>query len=144
MAPLHPCGMLQRYYGRDWAVTSDSVRIMIVEDDSDVAESVAELLRHAGYHVEVADNGEVALQRTQAEDFNITIMDVQMPVMNGADSCVEIKRIKPQARVVMMTGLDEWVPARATGVGAQALLRKPFSPQELMRLVDSVTPGRTN
>lgn len=125
-------------------MTSDSARIMIVDDDSDVAESVAELLRHAGYLVEVAGDGEVALVRTQAEDFNITIMDVQMPVMNGADSCREIKRLKPEARVIVMTGLDEWVPASATRVGAEGLLRKPFSPQELMNLVDSAAPRRAN
>lgn len=125
-------------------MTSEATRIMIVDDDSEVAESVAELLRHSGYLVEIAGSGEVALQRAQAEDFNITIMDVHMPVMNGADSCLEIKRIKPGARVVMMTGLDEWVPASASRVGAEGLLRKPFSPQELMRLIDSTTPRRAN
>jgi two-component system, OmpR family, response regulator ResD len=117
---------------------------MIVEDDSEVAESVADLLSHHGYLVEIADNGEVALERAQTEDFSITIMDVHMPVMNGADGCLEIKRIKPEARVVMMTGQDEWVPASVSRVGAEGLLRKPFSPQELMSLVDSITPRRAN
>ena len=125
-------------------MASETMRIMIVEDDSEVAESVADLLSHHGYLVEIADNGEVALERAQTEDFRITIMDVHMPVMNGADSCLEIKRIKPEARVVMMTGLDEWVPASASRVGAEGLLRKPFSPQELMSLVDSITPRRAN
>src|SRR5204863_4825219 len=86
------------------AMTSEIMRIMIVEDDTEVAESVAELLRYNGYLVEVAGNGETALLCAQAEDFNITIMDVQLPAMSGADSCVEIKRMKPEARVVMMTG----------------------------------------
>ena len=125
-------------------MASDTMRIMIVEDDSEVAESVADLLSHHGYLVEIADNGEVALERAQTEDFSITIMDVHMPVMNGADGCLEIKRIKPEARVVMMTGQDEWVPASVSRVGAEGLLRKPFSPQELMSLVDSITPRRAN
>jgi DNA-binding response OmpR family regulator len=78
-------------------MTLDSARIMIVEDNSEVAESVAELLRHNGYVVEIAVDGEAALLRAQAEDFSITIMDVHLPVMSGADSCLEIKRLKPDA-----------------------------------------------
>jgi DNA-binding response OmpR family regulator len=117
-------------------MTSDIVRIMIVEDDTEVAESVAELLGHNGYLVEVAASGEAALRRAQTEDFSITIMDVQLPLMNGADSCRAIKRLKPEARVVMMTGLDEWVSDRAVRVGAEGLLRKPFSPQDLLKLVE--------
>jgi DNA-binding response OmpR family regulator len=121
-------------------MASETMRIMIVEDDTEVAESVAELLRHNGFVVEIAGNGEVAVQRAQAEDFSITLMDVHMPIMNGADSCLEIKRLKPQARVVMMTGLDEWADGNAAHLGAEGLLRKPFCPQALLKLVDPVRP----
>ena len=121
-------------------MTMDSARIMIVEDDTEVAESVADLLRHNGYVVEIAGNGEIALERAQAEDFRITIMDVHVPAMNGADSCIEIKRLKPEARVVMMTGLDEWMADGAARLGAEGLLRKPFSPEALLKLVDSTRP----
>jgi len=121
-------------------MASETTRIMIVEDDTEVAESVAELLRHNGFVVEIAGNGEIAVQRAQAEDFSITFMDVHMPIMNGAESCLEIKRLKPQARVVMMTGLDEWVAGNAVSLGAEGLLRKPFCPQALLKLVDPVRP----
>jgi CheY-like chemotaxis protein len=59
-------------------------------------------------------------------------MDVHMPVMNGADSGLEIKRLKPQARVVIMTGLDDWVADNAADLSAEGLLRKPFCPQALL------------
>jgi CheY-like chemotaxis protein len=81
----------------------------VVEHNSAMVESVADVLRHSGLVVEIADNGEVPIRRAQTEDFSITLMHVHMSVMNGADSGLEIKRPKPQARVVMMTGLDEWV-----------------------------------
>jgi DNA-binding response OmpR family regulator len=115
---------------------SETTRVMIVEDDSEVAESVAEPLRHNGYVVEIARDGQVALERSLDEDFTVTIMDVHLPVMSGADSCVAIKRAKPEARVVMMTGLEEWVSGNAARLGAEGLLRKPFHPEALLKLVD--------
>ena len=117
-------------------MATNSVRIMIVEDDSEVAESAADLLRHNGYIVEIARDGEAALQRVQAEDFTVTILDVQLPVMSGADSCLEIKRLKPETRVVMMTGLEEWPSGAARRLGAEGVLRKPFHPDALLKLVD--------
>src|SRR6185295_12871009 len=98
---------------------------MIVEDDAKVAESVADLLRHNGFVVEIAGNGEVAVRRAQTEDFSITLTDVHMPITNGADSCLEIKRLKPQARVVMMTGRHESVADNAADLGAEGLPRNP-------------------
>ena len=74
-------------------MSSKTVRIMIVDDDQDLAESLADLLRVFGYEVDIANNGRDALQRAQASDFDVTFMDVRMPVMNGVDSCLAIKRI---------------------------------------------------
>ena len=117
-------------------MSSEITRIMLVEDDTEVAESVAELLRHSGYLVEIAHDGRAALEHSLDEDFTVTIIDVQLPVMSGADSCRAIKEAKPEARVVMMTGLEEWVSGNAARLGAEGLLRKPFNPETLLKLVD--------
>ena len=119
-------------------MTSKAVRIMIVDDDQDLAESLADLLTVFGYEVAIATNGKDALQRAQAADFDITFMDVRMPVMNGVDSCLAIKRIKPQARIVMMTGFKEPILERAINAGAEGPLHKPFSVDDLLKLVETV------
>src|SRR5215475_11855771 len=67
-------------------MNTKTVRIMIVDDDRDLAESLADLLRVFGYEVAIAHNGKDALQRAQTSDFDLTFMDVRMPVMNGVDS----------------------------------------------------------
>ena len=119
-------------------MNSKTVRIMIVDDDEDLAESLADLLKVYGYEVDIATNGREALQRAEAADFDVTFMDVRMPVMNGVDSCLAIKRIKPQARIVMMTGFKEPMLALATAAGAEGPLQKPFSPELMLHVVEAV------
>jgi len=119
-------------------MNTKTVRIMIVDDDRDLAESLADLLKVFGYEVTVATNGKDALERAQISDFDVTFMDVRMPVMNGVDSCLAIKQIKPQARIVMMTGFKEPILAKATAAGAEGPLQKPFSPEDMLQVVQKV------
>ena len=119
-------------------MSTKAVRIMIVDDDRDLAESLADLLKVFGYEVTVATNGRDALERAQTSDFDVTFMDVRMPVMNGVDSCLAIKQIKPQARIVMMTGFKEPILAKATAAGAEGPLQKPFSPEDMLHVVQKV------
>jgi len=118
-------------------------RILVVDDDRDLAESLADILSARGYEVDVAFNGREAVAKFSAADFDLAFMDVQMPVMNGVEALLEIRRIRPGARVVMMTGnamhqlVDE-----ATDNGALGLLRKPFDVPEALRIIGgSMTRG---
>jgi two-component system, NtrC family, response regulator HydG len=113
-----------------------SVRIMIVDDDQDLAESLADLLAATGYEVEIAGNGQEAVEKIRDKDFDVTLMDVRMPVMNGVDSFFAIRELKPQARVVMMTGYAEPFMDRAIAAGALGPLQKPFSMQAMLEAVD--------
>src|SRR5262249_59727068 len=78
------------------AMTSKIVRIMIVDDDQDLAESLGDLLQAHGYDVDLAKDGQDALEHQRAQDFDVTLMDVRMPVMNGVDSFLAIRKRKPQ------------------------------------------------
>ena len=89
------------------------VDVMIVDDDQDLAESLADLLAANGYQVEVASNGREAVERFREKDYGITFMDVRMPVMNGVDSFFEIRKMKPTARIVLMTGFKEPIVNKA-------------------------------
>jgi len=126
---------------------SRSKRVLIVDDDTDLAESLAEFLTDRGHHVAVAENGRDAVSCAGAWDFDVVFMDVRMPVMNGVDSFFAIKSIKPQLRVVMMTGYRESIVERAIQGGAEGPLYKPFDVEEMLAMVDgahaklSLQPG---
>ena len=110
--------------------------VMIVDDDRDLAESLAELLEMSGYSVTTAANGREAVVGHGAGDFDVTFMDVRMPVMNGVDSFFEIRRLKPDAKIVMMTGFKESIVTKALEAGAAGLLNKPFDIQAMLAIVE--------
>jgi two-component system response regulator HydG len=110
--------------------------VMIVDDDQDLAESLAELLEMSGCNVTTAANGREAVLSHRKQDFDITFMDVRMPVMNGVDSFFEIRKLKPDAKIVMMTGFKEAIVAKALEAGAAGLLNKPFDIEAMLAIVD--------
>jgi CheY-like chemotaxis protein len=118
-----------------------SASVMIVDDDADLAESLAEMLVLQGHNVEVASNGQEAVERHRNDRFDITFMDVRMPVMNGVDSFFAIRAMRPEAKVVLMTGYAESIVAKALAAGALGLLTKPFKIEDLLaKLADATRP----
>ncbi|HTO84615.1 MAG TPA: response regulator [Methylomirabilota bacterium] len=109
-----------------------SLSVMIVDDDRDLAEGLAELLEIHGYTVAVAGNGREAVERFRDRDYDMTFMDVRMPVMNGVDSFFEIRKIKPEAKIVLMTGFKEEIVGKPLDAGAMGLLNKPFGVEALL------------
>jgi CheY-like chemotaxis protein len=113
--------------------------VMIVDDDVDLAESLADMLALQGHSVQVAGNGQEAVERHRQGSFDITFMDVRMPVMNGVDSFFAIRALRPHAKIVLMTGNEESIVARALAAGALGLLTKPFRIEELLEKLAGAT-----
>jgi two-component system, NtrC family, response regulator HydG len=80
------------------------LNVFIVDDDKDFAESLSIVLENRGYKVDIAYSGEEAISKFRDHDYDITFMDFKLPGQNGVASFLEIHRLKPEARVVMMTG----------------------------------------
>ncbi len=117
------------------------LRVLIVDDDQDHAESVADILEMRGYTVELAASGEQGVARFLESDFHIVLMDVKLPGMNGVETFAEFQRIRPGARVLMMTGFSlEALVAEAVGNGALGVLKKPFAIAELLETLERVKP----
>ncbi len=117
------------------------LRVLIVDDDQDHAESVADILEMRGYAVELAASGEEGIARFRESDFHIVLMDVKLPGMNGVETFAEFRRIRPGVRVLMMTGFSvEALVAEAVGKGALGVLRKPFAVSELLETLERVKP----
>ncbi len=117
------------------------LRALIVDDDQDHAESVADVLDIRGYAVELAFSGEEGAERFREADYDIVLMDVKLPGMNGVETFFEFRKIRPDARVLMMTGYSvEELVAQAVDNGALGVLYKPFAMDRLLALLDRVKP----
>ena len=115
------------------------LRVFIVDDDIDFAESLAEVIAKRGHYVEWAHSGEDAVERFRDADFDIAFMDVKLPGMNGVESFIEIRKLKPDAKVMMMTGYSvEHLLLQAVESGALYVLHKPFDIDEVLDALDNV------
>lgn len=115
--------------------------IFIIDDDRDHAESIADLLEMQGYAVEVAFSGEEGVSRFREVDFDLVFMDVKLPGMNGVETFFEFKKIRPDAKVVMMTGFSvEQLIAEAVESGALGVLYKPFAIPDLLAAIERIKP----
>lgn len=113
-----------------------TARILIVDDDQELADSLADVVELSGYDVSVASDGKEAVELFRRQDFALVLTDVRMPIMNGVDCFFEIRRLKPDAQVILMTGLREALVERALQAGALHLLYKPFPLSELFLWIE--------
>jgi two-component system, NtrC family, response regulator HydG len=115
--------------------------ILVVDDDVDHAQSMGELFEIEGHRVHLAYSGEDAVAAYLARDFDLAFMDVMMPGRNGVDSFLAIRKLKPQARVYMMTGYSvEQLLQQAMEQGAMGVLMKPTDASRLLAVLDEVGP----
>jgi len=115
------------------------VRVFVVDDDMDLAESLSIALEGSGCEVEIAHSGEDAGRIFREKDFDIAFMDVKLPGMNGIESFLEIKRMKPGAKVVMMTGYSvEQLLEQAMHNGAWGILHKPIDMNILLEHLKNI------
>ncbi|MBN1832449.1 MAG: response regulator [Deltaproteobacteria bacterium] len=119
-----------------------NLNIFIVDDDVDFAESLADIFELEGHKCELAYDGETALKRFKENDFDLTFMDVKLPGKNGVESFLDIRKVKPDARVIMMTGFSvEELLEQAMENGAWGVLHKPLNMNEVLNMVKKVTPA---
>jgi DNA-binding response OmpR family regulator len=130
-------------------------KILIVDDEPDVRESIAKTLARAGHQVDTADDGQSGLQAYLAQGADLIITDVIMPGQHGVDFIKQLRDEGCTARIIAISGGGNvaavgYTPgaitttaylAAANKVGANAVLTKPFELRELLDLVDSVLGG---
>ena len=115
-------------------------RILIVEDDGDIREVVAQILEHHGYQVEGAADGEQALALLrEGGPPHLILLDLMMPGMNGWSFHAELLREKTLAAipVVILSGVDD-PSAAASAMGAAGALGKPVFVPDLLAMVESL------
>lgn len=114
------------------------MRILIVDDEKEIADSVAKGLRQNGYAVDTAYSGEEALEKTALSSYDLLCLDVTMPGISGLEVCKQLKEeLKAECpRILMLTAMSS-IQDRVTGLdeGADDYLVKPFDFSELVARV---------
>ncbi len=120
---------------------SASLKVLVVDDDRDLAETIDDILSGWGHEVTVAHDGEEAVRLFRERRYDLCFMDVRLPGTNGVDSLLEIRRFRPDAQIVIMTAYSvEDLLARAVEGGALAVLQKPLATADLLRAIERVGP----
>lgn len=116
--------------------------ILIADDDRSLCENLAELLTDSGYHVAVAENGHAAIKEAQAQQFDILLLDMKMPQINGLETYRKIRQIQPDLITIIMTGYAEQMQDlvdRALEENAYTMLPKPIDISNLLEFLEKVT-----
>ena len=114
------------------------LNVLLVEDDADFAESLAEILEAEGCQVMVAGSAEEAMKRFPDAEFDLSFVDVRLPGMNGVDYLSQVHEQRPGAKIVMMTAFTaEKLLSRAMDEGALSVLQKPFEVEQLVGLLQA-------
>lgn len=111
----------------------NQVRVLLVDDEEPLLTALGAELREAGYEVGTADDGDIAISLLQKEQFDIVLLDIRMPRVNGIDVLKFIKQNTPATKVVMLTGVaDLKLAMDSKRYGAEDFIEKPYVLENLL------------
>ena len=110
-------------------------KILIVEDEESIADLERDYLELSGFQVEIENTGDVGLKRAVNEDFDLIILDLMLPEVDGFEICKKIREVKNTPVIMVSAKKDDIDKIRGLGLGADDYMTKPFSPSELVARV---------
>ena len=112
-----------------------SKRILIVEDEESIADLEKDYLELSGFEVEVANDGEIGLKKGLEGEFDLIILDLMLPGVDGFEICRQIRSQKNTPIIMVSAKKDDIDKIRGLGLGVDDYVTKPFSPSELVARV---------
>ncbi len=111
-------------------------RILIIDDDSDILDSLSRILMFEGYAIETAKSGQEALKKSREKIFSIALIDIKLPDFEGTQLLSRMEKTDPKMRKVIITGYQTLENTReALRLGADDYLVKPIKTEELLDTV---------
>ncbi len=110
-------------------------KILIVEDEVAIAELEKDYLELSGFEVEVEHQGDIGLSRALKEEFDLIILDLMLPGVDGFEICRKIRETKNTPIIIVSAKKDDIDKIRGLGMGADDYMTKPFSPSEMVARV---------
>lgn len=115
----------------------DRINILIIEDEQRLAEILRKQLEDSGYNTEIANDGYIGKQLIEKNSYNLIILDINLPLINGYDLCRDIRKTNINIPIIMLTALGTQ-DNKVTGfdVGADDYVTKPFDFRELLARIN--------
>ena len=115
-------------------------RILVIDDDADMRSLLAQTLQSAGHEVVLAADGKEGVEQYRTQPADLVITDMYMPIQQGLDTIVQLRKEAPTVRIIAMCGKSTAMPmlSAAQRLGAVAVLQKPFLPDQLLAEVAKV------
>jgi len=114
----------------------ETARILVVDDDESVRKVLAAILEEEGYAVDTAKNGREAIKKSKAKFYNLALIDIRLPDMEGTRLLTKIKDTTPKMRKIIITGYPSLQNAiEALNRGAHAYVLKPFDMEKVLEIV---------
>ena len=111
--------------------------ILIVEDDKAIIKSFKDILQSEGYSVDTAETGRQAIQKSKANFYNLVLLDIKLPDMEGTKLLTTMHETLPKMVKIMITGYPSLENAvEALNLGADAYIMKPIKPEKLLTLIE--------
>ena len=115
---------------------SETARILVIDDEESIRKTIAMTLQHAGYVVDTAENGKQAVEKSETNFYNLALIDIRLPDMEGTELLTSLKDTTPRMVKIILTGFPGLQNAvAAINKGVDAYLIKPVNPAELLRVV---------
>ncbi len=117
----------------------DMINILVVDDDLGMGETIFDILSDIGYNVDVANDGYKAIDMIITNDYDMVLMDIKMPGINGVEVLKKIRGIKPSLKVFMMTAYttDDLVE-ESLKIGAYGVISKPINIDRLLHFIKKI------
>jgi len=120
-------------------MSSTIPNILIVDDDLGICQTVSDILKLSGFRVTCALDGYHAIELYQQQEFDLVLMDMRMPGLNGLETYRELKSINPSVKVIIMTAYTvEDILTDAKNEGVLSIISKPFRMQGLLDTITSI------
>jgi two-component system, NtrC family, response regulator HydG len=119
-----------------------ATRVLVVDDEAGMRTTLAANLELEGYEVVEAESGQRAVALFREQPFELVITDIQMPGLDGVETLRELRKIRPKATIVMMTGFAmEQLVDQGIAAGAYTVLEKPFAMDAVMKVIARAAAG---
>ncbi len=119
-------------------------KILVVDDEQKIREVIREYAEFNGYEVEEAGNGMEAIGLCKLNDYDLIVMDIMMPKLDGFSACKEIRKIREIPVIMLSARGEEYDKLFGFELGIDDYIVKPFSPKELMARVNVVLSRRNS